>query len=466
MSVLAPDLLWADGRFRPDLAVEVDDAGGSIVRIGPASALAAGSSVERLVGRALLPGFVNAHSHAFQRLIRGRTQWRPAGAEGADFWSWRDAMYQAALTLDPDDVYAASRFCFLEMLRAGYTAVGEFHYLHRDPAGEPYADPQELAERVIAAAVDAGIRVALLDVCYAAGGIGEPLAEEQRRFATPELDAHLAGVEELGRRHAADPLVSVGVAPHSMRAVPRAWLRPLAEGAARLRVPLHMHVSEQRREVEASVAAHGLRPFELLQEEGVLSEAFTGVHATHLSDAEVRALAASAATVCACPTTERDLGDGFLPVQALRRAGVPIALGSDSHTVIAPLEEVRAVEYHERLRQEARIMVTTAAGDRLEVGPPLLDMATAAGARSLGLPAGALEPGRLADLVAVDLLHPALEGWNPDTLPALLALSAPPDVVADVWVGGVRRIRERSHPDEGEAAAAFRGVVRRRLESS
>src|SRR5690606_28801549 len=237
MPILVPDLLYDGGVFRRGVGLEIDAASGRIARVAGARELergarARGDVVETLSGRALVPGFVNAHSHAFQRLIRGRTQWRPAGEPEADFWSWREAMYGAALSLAPDDVYHASRFCFLEMLRAGFTSVGEFHYLHRDPAGDPYADPNELALRVVAAAEDVGIRIALLNVCYAAGGIGRPLEPQQRRFATPDLDAFLAETEQLAQRYADHALVTVGVAPHSVRAVPRAWLAPLRRWAA------------------------------------------------------------------------------------------------------------------------------------------------------------------------------------------------------------------------------------------
>src|SRR5690606_26206546 len=182
--------------------------------------------------------------------IRGRTQWRPAAEPEADFWSWREAMYGAALSLSPDDVHHASRFCFLEMLRAGFTSAGEFHYLHRDPAGDAYADPNELALRVIAAAEDVGIRITLLNTCYAAGGIGRPLEPQQRRFATPDLDAFLAETAELADRYSGSALVTVGVAPHSVRAVPRAWLAPLRRWAAERGTAFHTDVAAQPGGVE------------------------------------------------------------------------------------------------------------------------------------------------------------------------------------------------------------------------
>jgi formimidoylglutamate deiminase len=486
MPVLIPDLVYRNRRFEPGVAVEYDAASGLITRVGPAAAAAAGTrhfrgvadaaggarevdpDIVRLPGAALLPGFVNAHSHAFQRVIRGRTQWRPADDSISDFWSWRVAMYDAALRLTPDDVYDVSRFCFVEMLRAGITTVGEFHYLHNDPAGRWYDDVAELAHRVIAAARAAGIRIRLLNVCYAAGGIGEPLRTEQRRFATPDLDAFVGATSVLAARYVHDPLVSVGIAPHSVRAVPRDWLRPLHEHASAHDMPLHMHAAEQPAEVEACVAAFGVRPVELLHEDGLLDERFTAVHATHITSGEVALLGHAGATVCACPSTERDLGDGILRAADLVRAGASIALGSDSQTVLDMLEEMRLVEYHERLRRLERVVVTAAAdGDaprRLEPAPLLLEMATMAGARSLRLPVGVIEQGHAADVLALDLEHPALAGWTPDTLDALLTFSAPADVVRDVWVGGRHVIDGRTHAAQEVTMQAFRTVSHRLVE--
>jgi formimidoylglutamate deiminase len=469
MPVLIPDLLYQDGAFHRGLALEVD-AAGRIARIAPARELDRSDGV-RLIGRALLPGFVNAHSHAFQRLIRGHTQWRPADATVADFWTWRQAMYQAALRLEADEVYTVSRFCFIEMLRAGITAVGEFHYLHNDPRGARYDDPAELARQVIRAARDAGIRICLLNVCYATGTIRQPLSDEQRRFATPELDGFLAATAALAGDHSRDPLVTVGIAPHSIRAVSRDWLQPLHDAASSADAPFHMHVSEQPAEVEASVAAYGMRPVELLHHDGLLDDRFTGVHATHINDAELAALAASGATVCACPGTERDLGDGVLRARDLLRAGGRIALGTDSQTVIDMLEEMRLVEYHERLMRLQRVVLAAAPGEaspgtRLEPAALLLEMATAAGARSLRIDAGRIVEGAWADLVAVNVDHRALAGWTPETLPALLTLSAPGEVVTDVWVAGRAVVRDGAHEGEEVAMRDFERVSQRVMSST
>jgi formimidoylglutamate deiminase len=461
--ILLPDLLYQRGQFLSGWGIEVDEARGRIVRVAPErELLMAGAAAERLPGRALLPGFVNAHSHAFQRLIRGRTHWRPASAPHADFWSWREAMYAAALSLSPDEVYEVSRACFLEMLKAGYTTVGEFHYLQRDPEGERYADPNELAHRVIEAAEAVGIRISLLNVCYATGNVGRALFPEQRRFNTPDPELFLSDTEALRGAWAGHAGVTVGVAPHSVRAVPREWLPELHAWARFHDLPFHMHVSEQPAEVEAAVAAWGLRPGELLAEVGVLDERLTAIHATHLSPEEIAMFGDAGATVCACPTTERDLGDGFLPGAELLAAGARIALGTDSQTVLDPFEEMRLVEYHERLRRLRRVVLAVpGAADRLENAPLLLELGTESGARSLRLDAGRIEGGALADFVAVDLDHPALAGTSPEYLAATLTLTAPAAVVSDVWVGGVRRVAAGRHPLDEEAPAALRRVAAR-----
>jgi formimidoylglutamate deiminase len=485
MPLLVPDLIYRAGAFHAGLALDCDERTGRITRVVPRAELdrepAGGRdpAVHRLPGRALLPGFVNAHSHAFQRLIRGRTHWRPAAdphgaGAAASFWTWREAMYGAALRLTAADVYDTARFCFVEMLRAGITTVGEFHYLHNDERGRPYADPAELGHRVIAAADAVGIRIRLLNVCYAAAGIGEPLRPEQRRFATADLDAFIGTTLSLQRELAGRPLAGVGIAPHSIRAVPRDWLPALHAAAAANDMPLHMHVSEQPAEVDACVAAYGMRPVRLLHADGVLDSRFTAVHATHIDDDEVRMLAQSGATVCACPATERDLGDGFLRAADLLRDGGTIALGTDSQTTIDMFDEARLTEYMERSRRLERVVLTRAvpvapvaaspaqvATTRHDVAPVLIDMMTVAGARSLHVDAGMLEAGMLADIVAVDLDHHVLAGWTTDSLPAMLALSAHPAVVTDVWVGGRQVVAQRRHESEEDAVRSFNETARR-----
>lgn len=436
MAILLADLTYIGGRFERDIAVEYDAASGRITRVLPA---ADAHGATRLQARALMPGFVNVHSHSFQRAIRGRTQWRFADAPPSDFWSWRETMYEAVLAMSPADVYETARICFLEMLMAGYTSVGEFHYLQRDEAGHAYANPLELHEAVLRAAHETGIRIVLINTAYATGGVRLPLRAPQRRFNTPDLDEFLKQCEQLAGLVKNLPHTTMAVAPHSIRAVDQEWLKPIHAWAERANVPVHMHVSEQAVEVEACVAAYGRRPVELLHDAGVLDARLTAIHATHIAMNEIALLGRARTTVCACPSTERDLGDGFLPAASLHAAAVPLGIGTDSQSVIDPLEEIRLIEYHERLRRNERVVVSERKDDRVVVAPALLGFGTTSGARALQLEAGAIASGKLADFIAIDLEQIQLHGWNDDTLDAVLALTASaPLVVTDTWVGGKR----------------------------
>ena len=460
MMLLAPELLYRSGVFERGMVIEISDDG-TISRVAQRAEFG-DARITELRGRAVLPGFVNAHSHSFQRLIRGRTQWRPTGPSSSDFWSWRASMYSAALTIGPAALYDVTRLCYMEMLKAGYTTVGEFHYLQRDPAGGAYADANELARCIIAAAQSVGIRIALINVCYATGAIGEALWAEQRRFATPDLDAFLDATEALHAEAVSSPTVTTGIAPHSIRAVPRDWLQPIHGWALQHDVPLHMHVAEQPAEVSACMEIFRLRPAELLAEDGLLDDRFTAIHATHLNDAEVSAFGRARSSICLCPTTERDLGDGLARIVDLVAAGASLCVGTDSQSVIDPLEEVRLIEYNERLRLLRRVVLSDRYGnpDRRETSPLLLAAGSAGGARSLRINAGAIEAGRVADFVAIDLDHPALVGWDVDTLAELLTLSAPAAAVCDVWVNGVQRIANGRHASESEIMDAYRETAR------
>ncbi|HET9439658.1 MAG TPA: formimidoylglutamate deiminase [Longimicrobiales bacterium] len=459
MRVLEADLTYINGKFESGVGVEIDDVSGRITRVAPAESL--GDERFRLRARALMPGFINAHSHSFQRIIRGRTQWRPPRNAPSDFWSWRDEMYSAALTLTADDIYDVSRLCFLEMLLAGITTVGEFHYLQRDESGTTYGDPLELHKCVLQAAADVGIRIVLLNTAYVTGGVGAQLRWTQRRFNTPDLAKFLSTCDDLKSAATRYRNATVGMAPHSVRAVPRDWLKPLAEWARINNVPLHMHISEQLAEVEACAAAFGLRPVELLAAEGVLDGRVTAVHATHTSAHEIALLARARATVCACPSTERDLGDGFLPASSLHAAGVRMAIGSDSQTVIDPLTEIRSVEYHERLRRLERVVLGTALEDRIAVAPTLLRMGTQGGAASLQIHSGAIESGRDADLITIDLQDVSLAGYTAETLDNFIALSAQPATIRDIWVGGRQVVAERQHKNASDITMRYRQVAER-----
>ena len=307
-------------------------------------------------GTVRLPALSSAHSHAFQRKMRGRAQRPPSeGAPLDDFWSWRTQMYTLASSLTPESIRAVSLVAFRELARAGVRTVGEFHYVHHQADGTPYDDRTVMADSVIDAAKSAGLRIALLRVAYHRAGPGVAAEAAQRRFCDPRVEDVLRDVDLLRSKWLHDPDVVIGVAPHSVRAVPPPWLAPLREYADRHSVPLHMHVAEQRREVDECVAESGRRPVELLADHGLLSHRFVAVHATHLAGHEAELLGAARAFVCLCPQTERDLGDGLADIGAMRAAGVRLCTGVDSHVVADPIEDLRSLETHERLRTERRV---------------------------------------------------------------------------------------------------------------
>lgn len=453
MKTFAARYVLVDGEFRRDHAVSVLD--GQIVSVGPVTL---GSSVEHLGDVALVPGLVNSHSHAFQRAIRGRTEHIDPAKPDENFWTWRDRMYGVMARLGPDEIYAVSRWAFTEMLLSGITTVGEFHYVHHQVDGTPYDDPNELAHRVIQAAQDVGIRIALLRVAYRRGGHEQDIAAEQKRFADADDDTLLNTVDELRRRYADERTVSIGLAPHSIRAVDEHTLRAVHEAAVDWDMPLHIHACEQRREIEESVAEYGKRPVEVFADLQMLDERLTLVHATHLSADELALMQSHAPTVCACPTTERNLGDGFLPATELVKRAVAITLGSDSHTNIDLWEDARCVEYHERLRVEQRNVLAAAAGVETTAAV-LWPMLAEHGAHALRLPVGRLAAGHAADFIALDLNHPTLVGADAQSLLSDLCLSMTPGAVRDVWVAGKPVVENCVHPGQQSAAADFARVA-------
>jgi formiminoglutamate deiminase len=379
----------------------------------------------RILKGAVLPGAVNAHSHAFHRVLRSRTH------RGRDsFWSWRDQMYSAAAVLDPETYRALAHAVFAEMLQAGYTAVGEFHYLHHAPGGAAYADPNEMAHALAAAAEDAGIRLVLLDTLYLAGGPGIAPDATQVRFSDGSAEAWAERTAALS----ASGLVTHGLAVHSVRAVPPEAIAIAAQVARDRFVPLHAHVSEQPRENADALTAYGRTPVEILRDAGALGSDFTAVHATHLTEADIRILAGS--HVCVCATTERDLADGIGPIPALRDVGARLCLGSDSHAVIDPFEEARAIELDERLGSHRRGTFT---------GDELLAAMTTSGSSALALPAVGLTVGAPADFIEVDTSSVRLAGHDRDTVIDALVYAAGPGDVRTVIVGGVERVRAGRH---------------------
>jgi formimidoylglutamate deiminase len=409
--VLIPDLVLDAYGARSGIGVTIED--GRISGIGPAS------EGERLPGKGLAPGFVNDHSHAFQRMLRGAVERIEPSRPHDDFWTWRERMYELADGLSPDSIREASRRCFEEMLAAGYTSVTEFHYVHHRPDGTPYEDPNSLARAVALAAEDAGIRLLLLPVAYARGGLP--------RFRDPTVRSFLHRVDDLRRWAEGRPLVGVGVAAHSVRAVPREWLEAIGDYARSGDLPLHIHADEQEREIEECLSEHGVRPVELLARSGFLGPGTTIVHATHADEHELDLLAEHEACVCACPTTEGNLGDGFLPAVGIRDRGIRLSIGSDSHVRVDPFEELREVETNAR-RMEGRRNVLVAENE-ISPTPYLLR----AGWGRVGLRAG-----DHADLIEVNLSRPALWGVKADDLPSALVFGAGSDIVAGTRTAGER----------------------------
>jgi formiminoglutamate deiminase len=372
----------------------------------------------------VLPGLANCHSHAFHRALRGRTH-----GDGGTFWTWRQRMYALAAELDPDRYFALARATYAEMALAGVTAVGEFHYLHHQPGGQPYAEPNAMGESLRQAAADAGIRLTLLDTCYFTGGLDAsghtPLDAGQRRFSDGDVDAW--ATRAAARRP--DANTRLGVAIHSVRAVPREAFGTVRAAAGD--GPLHVHVSEQVAENEACLQHYGMTPTALLGDAGVLAPTSTAVHATHVTADDVRRLGATGTTVCLCPTTERDLADGIGPARRFADAAVPLSIGSDQNAVVDLFEEARGVELHERLQSRQRGRFAPA---------ELLAMLSAH--KSIGWPdAGELAAGRRADLVAVRLDSVRTAGSRPDQV--LFAAGAPD--VATVLVGGRPVVQDGQH---------------------
>jgi formimidoylglutamate deiminase len=374
-----------------------------------------------VTARATIPAMPNAHSHAFQRALRGRAE-RPGGDQNDDFWTWRTEMFRLAEQLDPTTMRQLARETYDEMVGAGYGVVGEFHYVHHQPDGTPYPEPNEMALAVAEAAAEAGLAVVLLPAAYHRGGWSQggdlPPAPGQRRFCDSDVETFLARVDALREWAASVPGVSVGIAAHSVRAVPRGWLEAIASYSERHGVVRHVHASEQRRELAECQAEHGCSPIELLGRTGFLGERASVIHGIHVSAEDVAILASSGTTVVSCPTTEGNLGDGYLPAMAYAHAGVPLAIGSDSQVRIDPFEEARELETGSRRERQLRAGLLAAIGD-------LWGELCRNGYRSLGL-----DPGLMARrAVEIDLEHPDLRGVDSEDLPLALVTCASAGVV-------------------------------------
>ncbi|RMG21004.1 MAG: formimidoylglutamate deiminase [Deltaproteobacteria bacterium] len=407
-------------------------------------------SDEAIAGFAL-PALPNLHSHAFQRALVGRGERRgPAGADS--FWTWREAMYRLACRVDPDDLEAIATFLYVEMLEAGYGAVGEFHYLHHRPDGRPYADAAEMSRRILAAAERTGIALTLLPVLYLRGGFDSEPSGPQLRFVHRDVDAYLRLVDALAESGRA----RIGLAPHSLRAVHEAGLRAVV--AAAQNRPLHIHIAEQVKEVEECLTHCGARPVAWLLDRFSVGPNWCLVHATHMEADETRRVAECGAVVGLCPTTEANLGDGIFPLLAYREAGGRFGIGSDSQTAVSPAAELVLLEYGQRLVHRRRNLV---AGPHPSVGRTLLGEAVRGGAQALGQPISFPRRGAAADLVVLDASHPRLLGHDAQSVLDAWIFGAAEGAVSQVMVGGRWVVREGRHPLAETARQAFERVMHR-----
>ena len=446
-------LLVGDGWWR-DARLETDGAG-RIVALQPRSADAA---CEQVAGWTV-PGVPNLHSHAFQRALAGLAE-----AEGPDsFWSWREVMYRLAALPGPDEVEAIALQLYVELMKAGFTCVGEFHYLHHPPDGGRYADPAEMSRRIVHAARQAGIGLVHLPAVYETAGLGgEPLAGSQRRFRL-DLDEAMRIRDALA---AGSPSHHQGLALHSVRAVRPETFRRILDDPGAVGSPVHIHVSEQEREVRECLAHRGALPVEWLLDHAPVDEGWCLVHATHMTDAESAGVADRGAVVALCPTTEANLGDGLFPLGPFVRAGGRFGIGTDSHVSRSPVEELRLLDYGQRLASRARSVPRSGPGGGpggalAGAGGALLAHAWEDGCRALGRDAGKVAVGRRADLVVLDAGHPALAGRTGHAVLDSWVFSGPGNPVRDVMVGGVWVVRDGRHPREEEAARGYVEAVRR-----
>ena len=418
--IIEADLTWTGKSFESGVQVEI--GGGAILRVGALGL----SPTRRFAGCALLPGMINGHSHAFQRGLRGRGETFPDGA--GSFWTWRDAMYDLVRHMDGEEFYRVCRQAFGEMLAGGVTTVGEFHYLHHSKGTKDFA----LDRLVLQAAKDVGIRIVLLNAYYRTGGIGQPLDEAQQQFETPGLDIYWDNLDRLAPF--LDPAFqSIGVVAHSIRAVGVEDMAALYAGAVRRGWPFHLHIEEQRQEVADSVSSYGHPPMHLINELFESMDRVTGVHCTHTEPEDMGRFLGRGGTVCICPTTEANLGDGIADLVHVTAQGGRVCLGTDSNARISMMEEMRWVEYVQRLARERRGVLRNSDG---HLAGPVFEMATANGAHALGLDAGRIAVGGLADFFTLDLAAGQLTGCDQDSLLAGFITGSDASAIADVCVGG------------------------------
>lgn len=449
-TIQACHLLLDEGFVTPGHVI--CDEHGLISAVGPGPATAPDVILRGYV----VPGMPNVHSHAHHRGLVGHAD-RLESGRASTLWSWREIMYRHVLRLEPDDLEAYATLAYIEMLRRGYTSVGEFHYLHHDRTGERYATLGEMSHRIVAAAEAAGIALTLLPSLYTSGGVGLPSEPEQRRFTTT-VDEYLALVDEIDHLGPTRPWLRVGIAPHSLRAVRPAEL--LATLAARPNGPVHIHASERPEEVEEVRTGLGARPVEWLLASAEVDARWCLIHATHLTKGERRSLARSGAVAGLCPLTEANLGDGRFPLAPYRHDGGRFAIGTDANHLIDLPGELRMLEYGQRLQSTRRESLL--AEGETSAGEALFRLARTGGTQALGQLSGAIRPGLRCDLVELDETHLALSGQTPSTvLDAWIFSTATDTLVRTVFVGGKLVISDGHHPLEREAAVRVATVMKR-----
>jgi formimidoylglutamate deiminase len=431
--------------------VRFDSESGALTAIGRGEA---GEGATRL-GRWVLPGMANLHSHAFQRAMAGLAE-RQSNPDDS-FWTWREVMYAFAGRIGPDELRAIAAQLYVEMLEAGYTHVCEFHYLHHRPDGTPYAEPAAMSLALIEAARETGIGLTLLPTLYMTGGFdGRPLSERQRRFRF-DVDGYLKLLERLKREES--PRVRVGVALHSLRAVPEAAMQAVLASELAADCPIHIHVAEQIGEVQDSLAIRNARPVEWLLDHAPVDGRWCLVHATHLSESETKRLAKSGAVAGLCPTTEANLGDGLFPLKAYLDAGGRIGIGSDSHISVSVVEELRWLEYGQRLATRHRNVSASPASP--STGETLFRHALSGGAQAAGVSVGALAKAARADFVVLDDASPLLAGRDAAHLLDAFVFAGNANLVKRVVAGGDIVIDDFRHRDGERIAARYREVVER-----
>jgi formimidoylglutamate deiminase len=445
---------WLPGGWRRNVVVSVDPAG-DIVDVSPDDVV----TTARLINGAAIPGMPNVHSHAFQRSMAGLAERR--GSHADSFWTWRETMYEHANRMTPEDLNAVAAQCYSDMLKAGYTAVCEFHYLHNQRDGSPYADGAAMSQALIDAAATAGIGLTLLPTLYQTADFGgAPPTQRQRQFVLA-TDRYLDLIDGLSRAHAQSPNVEIGIALHSLRAVPPDALRSVLTSLPDSKT-IHIHIAEQEREVAAAQQHLHARPIEWLIEHARVDRRWCLVHATHSTPAELKAVAASGAVVGLCPTTEANLGDGVFPLPAWLAAGGTFAIGSDSHICVSPTEELRWLEYEARLATKHR-NVLTVKGEQ-STGALLWQHACAAGTRASARNIGAIETGRRADIVVIDTNAPLFAGRDDDQLIDTFIFAGTGHEVRDVMVAGRWLVHEGRHTAETAIAIGYKRAMHRILE--